>query len=401
MNTREVILKAREKGKCVPAFNVPHIPMVKPIIEAIRDENSVAMIQVARVEWEKMKAESLERIAEEYDRYKDPAHTLLHLDHVPVIDEDYQRVDYRSLIERAIRAGYQSVMIDGSRLPLEENISATREAADLAHAAQIPCEAELGAVMGHENKVMPPYEEIFASKMGFTRLDEAKRFAEESKCDWLSVAVGNIHGAVAEAVRNQKKPEAKIDVAHVAELYRAVGIPLVLHGGSGIQHQYILDAISAGIAKINVGTELRQTYEFALQESGNDVSFAQDALYKRTRAYIAVIDMPEIVARATFDRKYTGIAKFPAVTRDISMVMPKEILVGQIEDVIESKGGEYLESYSLFDIYEGAQIKTGFKSVAYSIVFRAKDKTLEEAEITAAMDRILSGLEELGIELRK
>ena len=171
MNTREVILKAREKGKCVPAFNVPHIPMVKPIIEAIRDENSVAMIQVARVEWEKMKAESLERIAEEYDRYKDPAHTLLHLDHVPVIDEDYQRVDYRSLIERAIRAGYQSVMIDGSRLPLEENISATREAADLAHAAQIPCEAELGAVMGHENKVMPPYEEIFASKMGFTRLD--------------------------------------------------------------------------------------------------------------------------------------------------------------------------------------------------------------------------------------
>ena len=223
MNTREVILKAREKGKCVPAFNVPHIPMVKPIIEAIRDENSVAMIQVARVEWKKMKAESLERIAEEYDRYKDPAHTLLHLDHVPVIDEDYQRVDYRSLIERAIRAGYQSVMIDGSRLPLEENISATREAADLAHAAQIPCEAELGAVMGHENKVMPPYEEIFASKMGFTRLDEAKRFAEESKCDWLSVAVGNIHGAVAEAVRNQKKPEAKIDVAHVAELYRAVG----------------------------------------------------------------------------------------------------------------------------------------------------------------------------------
>lgn len=209
MNTREVILKAREKGKCVPAFNVPHIPMVKPIIEAIRDENSVAMIQVARVEWEKMKAESLERIAEEYDRYKDPAHTLLHLDHVPVIDEDYQRVDYRSLIERAIRAGYQSVMIDGSRLPLEENISATREAADLAHAAQIPCEAELGAVMGHENKVMPPYEEIFASKMGFTRLDEAKRFAEESKCDWLSVAVGNIHGAVAEAVRNQKSRKPK------------------------------------------------------------------------------------------------------------------------------------------------------------------------------------------------
>ena len=126
-----------------------------------------------------------------------------------------------------------------------------------------------------------------------------------------------------------------------------------------------------------------------------------DAYGIGTRTYIAVIDMPEIVAKATFDRKYSGIAKFPAVTRDISMVMPKEILVGQIEDVIESKGGEYLESYSLFDIYEGAQIKTGFKSVAYSIVFRAKDKTLEEADVSAAMDRILKALEGMGIELRK
>ena len=120
-----------------------------------------------------------------------------------------------------------------------------------------------------------------------------------------------------------------------------------------------------------------------------------------TRAYIAVIDMPEIVKKATFDRKYTGIAKFPAVTRDISMVMPKEILVGQVEEVIEKKGGVYLESYALFDIYEGEQIKKGFKSVAYSIVFRAKDKTLEEAEITSAMNKILEGLEALGIELRK
>ena len=120
-----------------------------------------------------------------------------------------------------------------------------------------------------------------------------------------------------------------------------------------------------------------------------------------TRAYIAVIDMPEIVERATFDRKYTGIARFPAVTRDISMVMPKEILVGQIEDVIEKKGGAYQESYALFDIYEGAQIKEGYKSVAYSIVFRAQDKTLEDAEVTEAMNRILKALEGMGIELRK
>ncbi|MFR3411063.1 MAG: hypothetical protein ACLTS1_00080 [Coprococcus sp.] len=119
------------------------------------------------------------------------------------------------------------------------------------------------------------------------------------------------------------------------------------------------------------------------------------------RHMLLYIDMPEITELATFERKYEGIAKYPAVSRDISMVMPKSILVGQVEEVIENKGGAYLESYKLFDIYEGAQIKAGFKSVAYSITFRAKDKTLEEADISAAMNRILKALEEMGIELRK
>ena len=119
------------------------------------------------------------------------------------------------------------------------------------------------------------------------------------------------------------------------------------------------------------------------------------------RAYVAVIDMPEVVARATFDRKYSGIAKFPAVTRDISMVVPKEILAGQIEAMIEQRGGDILESYNLFDLYEGAQIKEGYKSIAYSIVFRAKDRTLEESDVTKAMKKILNGLESMGIELRQ
>ncbi len=119
------------------------------------------------------------------------------------------------------------------------------------------------------------------------------------------------------------------------------------------------------------------------------------------RAYVAVLDMPAILPYATFDRKYEGIAKYPAVTRDISMVVPKEILAGQIEEVIETKGGAYLERFALFDLYEGSQIKEGYKSIAYSIVFRAKDRTLEEADITAAMDKILKALEEMGIELRQ
>lgn len=119
------------------------------------------------------------------------------------------------------------------------------------------------------------------------------------------------------------------------------------------------------------------------------------------RVYLAVLDMPEILPIATFDRKYNGIAKYPSVTRDISMVMPKSILVGQIEEIIETKGGQYLESYALFDIYEGSQIMTGYKSVAYSITFRAGDRTLEEKDVNEAMERILKALKGIGIELRQ
>ena len=119
------------------------------------------------------------------------------------------------------------------------------------------------------------------------------------------------------------------------------------------------------------------------------------------RAYVAVLDMPSIVPMATFDRKYEGIAKFPAVTRDISMVVPKNVLVGQIEEVIAVRGGQILENYELFDIYEGSQIKGGYKSVAYSLTFRAKDRTLTDTEISASMKKILNGLETLGAELRQ
>ncbi len=119
------------------------------------------------------------------------------------------------------------------------------------------------------------------------------------------------------------------------------------------------------------------------------------------KTYIAVLDMPNIYPIASYDRLYKGVAKYPAVTRDISMVMPKEIMVGQVEDIIENKGGKIMESYKLFDIYEGEQIKAGFKSVAYSITFRAPDRTLEDKDVAEAMNRILKALAGIGIELRQ
>lgn len=119
------------------------------------------------------------------------------------------------------------------------------------------------------------------------------------------------------------------------------------------------------------------------------------------RAYVAVLDMPEIVARAGFDVKYAGIAKYPAIARDISMLVKKEILAGQIEDIIRKNGGRLLESCHLFDVYEGNQIQDGYKSMAYSITFRAKDRTLEDKEVNEIMQKIIKSLSAAGIELRQ
>ncbi len=120
-----------------------------------------------------------------------------------------------------------------------------------------------------------------------------------------------------------------------------------------------------------------------------------------TRVYVAVIDILNVLDFATFDRKYEGIAKYPAVTRDISLEVPKTVLAGDIEGVIAQRGGKILESYQLFDLYEGDQIKAGYKSMAYSVTFRAKDRTLEESDVTGAMKKILNGLEQLGATLRQ
>jgi ketose-bisphosphate aldolase len=278
------MLRAREKNTAIPAFNIPYLPMVEPVAAAAADEGIPAIIQVARVEWEKFESRSLEAVAEEYRKHADPNHTILYLDHVPVLDEDLRRVDYMPIIRRAIDAGYQAVMVDASRLDLAGNIAATAEAAAEVHRAGLPCEGELGAVMGHESGPMKPYEEIFAGKTGFTDIEEAKRFVRETGCDWISVAVGNIHGAVAEATRGQEKPKARLDVEHIAALYRAAGVPLVLHGGSGIPADYIRRGIRAGIAKINVGTEIRQAYERGIRE-GN-TGHAQKLVYRKVRDLI-------------------------------------------------------------------------------------------------------------------
>ena len=157
----------------------------------------------------------------------------------------------------------------------------------------------------------------------------------------------------------------------------------------------------SGKPYLHPGRQARILYEGkAVGYLGEVHPLVADAYGIGEKAYIAVIDILDILEFAGFDHKYTGIAKYPAVTRDLSMVVPKNVLAGDIENMLEQRGGKILEFYQLFDVYEGAQIKAGYKSMAYSIVFRDHDRTLEEADITAVMKKILNGLTSLGIELR-
>jgi fructose-bisphosphate aldolase class II len=297
-STADIINNAHKAGVAIPAFNVPYLPMVKPLIQAVVDQDSCALIAVARLEWIKFESQSPAAVLEEFMKWNEPDYVRLHLDHVPVIDEDNLLVDYVSIIREAIELGYQSVMVDGSRLDLEGNIEATRQVTEMAHKAGIPCEAELGAVLGHEAGPLPPYEELFESGRGFTDVKEAERFVQETSCDWLSVAIGNIHGAVSGVLKDKKKVEARLNLDHLEKLHQATGIPLVLHGGSGVRQEFLLAAIKKGITKVNIGTEIRQAYESALKESGS-VATAQDAVYERTcwliRDYFGLAGVRELV----------------------------------------------------------------------------------------------------------
>ncbi len=282
MTSHDIILKAWRGGFVIPAFNIPYLPMMEPVVAALRDANSFGFLAVARLEWEKFEARSPEAVREEYERVKDTRFTRLHLDHVPVIDEDNLRVPYAAILRRALDAGYDSVMIDGSRLALDENIAATREIVEMAHARNVPVEAELGAVLGHESGPLPPYEELFASGKGFTGPDDLARFVKETGVDWMSVAVGSIHGAISAAARGKDKPRARLDLAHLARLRDRAPVPFVLHGGTGIPREYILGGIERGIAKINIGHAIRSAHEKALAAKTD----ARQAVYDAASAVL-------------------------------------------------------------------------------------------------------------------
>ena len=276
--TSELMLRAFRAQTAVPGFNIPDLPMMAPVVRALRDTRCFGLIMVARLEWTKFQAGGIRPIFDEYQKVKDERFSRLHLDHVPVIDEDQRLVDYAADLGEAISLGYGSVMVDGSRLSLDENIAATKRIVDMAHARGVAVEGELGAVLGHESGPMPPYEELFASGRGFTDPEEARRFVLESGVDWLSVAIGSVHGVISEK-RSEKKVAARLSIERLDAIREAVNIPLVLHGGTGIRKEYILESIRHGVAKINVATAIRQPYEAMLKESPEK---AVEAVYAET-----------------------------------------------------------------------------------------------------------------------
>ncbi|MCX5642026.1 MAG: class II fructose-bisphosphate aldolase [Candidatus Omnitrophica bacterium] len=278
-NNIGVYFKAAYEAKIViPALNVPHVPMMSAIADTLAEYDAFGLIEVALLEIVKFKSQSWAVIAAEYERVADPRYTSLHADHTPAIDEDGLPVDWKAVFQEVLSLGYKSLMIDGSRLPFYENIKITSEVVKMAHPKDVFVEAELGAVSGHEEGPAIPYAELFAGKKGFTNPEEAGEFVKKTGVDWLSVAIGNVHGPIAAAVRNQPKVEAMLDIAHLKKIKAAAGIPLVLHGGSGVKQSDVDQAILNGITKINIGAVLRKAYEFALEGEGGNIAAGQAAV---------------------------------------------------------------------------------------------------------------------------
>ena len=185
------------------------------------------------------------------------------------------------------------------------------------------------------------------------------------------------------------------------DFYTMKGAAEEILDAAGLNGSLVCDPES-GHPFLHPGRQANLVYEGAVIGYLGEVHPTVTANYSiKGRVYVAVIDMAEVTARASFEKKYEGIAKFPAVSRDLSMVVPKQILAGDVEKIFVQRGGKLLESCRLFDVYEGEQIREGYKSFAYTLNFRAKDRTLKDEDITAVMKKIMHGLSGMGIELRQ
>lgn len=231
VSLNDVLLPAQKEKYAVGAFNINNLEAVQAIIEAAEKENSPIIIQASKGAIKYMGVELAAALGHAASRLTNIP-VVLHLDH----GQDFE------IVMECIRNGFSSIMVDGSRLPLDENIALTKQVVEAAHAVGVTVEAELGHI-GSDGQIFTEKDRETA----FTRPDEAERFVEETKVDALAVAIGSVHGPY--------KGEPELDFERLQAITKVVAIPLVLHGASGISDDDIKKAISLGIAKVNINTD--------------------------------------------------------------------------------------------------------------------------------------------------
>ena len=239
VRSTEVLAYAQEAHFAVGAFNADNMEMLQAIVEAAEEERAPVILQVSeptvRYAGLTLPAAMVKQVAAEVT-----VPVVLHLDHGTSFEQNVH----------ALRAGFTSLMFDGSRLPYEENVAITRRIADMAHIAGLAVEAELGKVL--QTGATP--EEVAAA---MTDPDQAAEFVARTGCDSLAVAVGSIHA--------MKGREADLDLERIRAIHERVGLPLVLHGSSGVKHDSITAAIALGVCKVNVSTYLKQAFVSTLR----------------------------------------------------------------------------------------------------------------------------------------
>ncbi len=262
---KEVLDRARDGKYAVGAFNINNMEIAKAIGGAAKEERSPVILATSPSAIKYAGIEYIYEIAR-VTAAKSGVPTVLHLDHGTTFED----------CVKCIRHGWSSVMFDGSKLPLEENIRQTAEIVKIAHAAGVSVEAELGRLAGVEGHVSVAERDAI-----FTNPDEAKLFAERTGVDALAVAIGTSHGAY------KFKGEAVLDFPRLEKIERLVNIPIVLHGASGVPKdvlekaakygarlpgaagvpdEAIRKAISLGVAKINIDTDIRLAMTAAIRQ---------------------------------------------------------------------------------------------------------------------------------------
>lgn len=253
----------KERKVIAGAFNTTNLETTVGILKAIEESGIPTFIQVAPTN---ITLAGYDYIVDMVNRYAEDMDTpvALHLDHGKKFED----------VKRAIRAGFTSVMIDGASYDFEENIAFTKTAVDFAKAYNVPVEAELGAILGKEDDHVSEAD----SK---TAPEQVRRFVEESGCDMLAVSVGNVHGL---------DDEPHIDFDLLEKINEVSPVPLVIHGGSGIPDEHIQLMVNFNVAKINIASDLRQSYirsvGKAYEENNNEANLikvlqsAEDAVFK-------------------------------------------------------------------------------------------------------------------------